>query len=76
MKAKIDKNGNFMIERAGVFKQQGCPFSQDAYCGDWCPLFAESIYFKNRTKDMVHIELCQKMITLKKQDFVDERKNS
>jgi hypothetical protein len=44
MKAKIKPNGCLQVERADTMKPQECPFSsngEDAYCGDWCPLFDE-----------------------------------
>ena len=43
MKAKIDKDGHLSFWRKGEFKEQECPFQQQAVaCGDWCPLFSIS----------------------------------
>ena len=47
MKIKIDADGILWIERAGVLKEQFCPFDPGdgddkcVMCGDWCPLFGE-----------------------------------
>lgn len=43
MKAKIDEHGWLLVERAGSWKEQLCPWYgvPDVHCGDWCPLFEE-----------------------------------
>ncbi len=47
MKIKIDKGGDLLIERAGIFRSALCPLQQWSAiqgfraCGDWCPLFGE-----------------------------------
>lgn len=47
MNAKINKNGDLLIKRKGVFRKQFCPFSTaDDCCGDWCPKFDDDIAFK------------------------------
>lgn len=41
MKGKIDKDGYLHIERNNGFRQQLCPFSEQANCGQWCPHFGD-----------------------------------
>ena len=47
MNAQIAPDGALMVERAGEFKVQQCPFTpigprqDEADCGDWCPCFTE-----------------------------------
>lgn len=42
MKLKIDSEGKLLIERAGKWVNQFCPFnSENNYCSDSCPLFGE-----------------------------------
>lgn len=43
MEAKIDYNGYIQVKRNGTYKDQGCRYGEDTYCGDWCPLFYEDI---------------------------------
>ena len=49
MKAQISHTGHLFIERAGAMKAQFCPSrpglpTAGPYeCGDWCPLFDESV---------------------------------
>jgi len=83
MNGKIDNTGKLQIERAGKMNNQGCPFTEDDGCGDWCPLFGEPTVSKwmgshdpdapERKKDRSHwdLKLCKK--TLLFDVFEDER---
>jgi len=66
MKAKINEKGSLMLERAGKFKLQDCPFNKDNFCGDSCPLFREEI---NPNTEEILLELCMKSHLFKKEDF-------
>lgn len=60
---KINNTGNLLIERAGVFKAQACPYGrEDTPCGDWCPLFQE---------EEGNINLCETMYFYS--ELIDER---
>jgi len=58
MKAKIDKNGDLWIERAGVLKLQICPYTHSVTgagtysvpCGDHCPMFQYGEYKEKGVK--------------------------
>jgi len=42
MRIKINSDGFLLIERAGMFKTQDCPYCPTvASCGDWCPMFGD-----------------------------------
>jgi hypothetical protein len=86
MKVKISEEGLLYMERAGQMKPQYCPYSQDparngSMCGDWCPLFGAPENNPVITRDaptmwirrMTSLELCRKIITVDKADFIDER---
>ena len=76
MKGKIDSQGFLHIERAGVMKEQLCPFQSldtnplyGKECGDWCPLFGEPYTWekckldKNNDKvyvNMISINICNR----------------
>ena len=71
MKAKIDKSGRLLIERAGNMVAQCCPFdsSDGGYeCGDWCPLFGEpkSEYTMENGKRgaIISLQLCRRELAL------------
>lgn len=68
MKFKIDCVGDLYIERAGKFRLQYCPFSNDI-CGDKCPLFDKP---SNSCNDVKYIELklCHKTLV---GECIDER---
>lgn len=69
MKVKIDSNGFLKIQRGTNFKQVVCPLLTDEWCGDWCALFGEpKLINKN-----ILVELCYKTLSVKKEDFEDER---
>lgn len=68
MKWRIDKHGS--LKKGN--KDSYCPYQEDSYCGDWCPLF--SVYTKDEW-DYVEINFCKKhccKLVLKK-NFIDER---
>jgi hypothetical protein len=75
MKAKIDKDGNLYIERAGKLKDQCCPFaipiqSVIVSCGDWCPHFEAEI-----GKNYVYVHItCGNGRTFSLTNLTDERK--
>ena len=76
MKAKLDKDGYFLIARNKDYKQQHCPFfSADGWsdrCGDWCPLFGEPQDNEYLGTKSTKLTICQnKHITFDK--FVDTR---
>ena len=66
MKAKIDKEGFLLLERAGNLKNQKCNTQKDYCCGDHCPHFQESM--KRKT-----LRLC-KDTTWYFKELIDERK--
>lgn len=82
MKGKIDSNGWLRIERSGKEKLQECPFTQKTFqvndiviapCGDWCPLFGESVSETSvslGTTGRTLLPLCHK--TLVFDEFTDE----
>lgn len=42
MDAKLDKDGDLWLKRAGKWKLQSCPYRSDGMmCGDHCPLLLE-----------------------------------
>jgi len=71
MKAKIYKNGNLLIERAGEFEKMLCPFEAEGYCGHWCPLFGEPYEDTTLGGKMISLSLCHK--TLNFSELIDER---
>ncbi len=84
MNGKINNKGMLQIKRAGKMKAQGCPFTEEEYCGDQCPLFGEPTVSKwmgsintdapEREKDERYwdLSLCKK--TLLFDVFKDERR--
>ena len=86
MKGKINKEGFFLIERAGEEKRAGCYYTTypDGVisCGDWCPQFGEpeesdmSLINESARKVMggpiTILKLCQNR-ELIFDEFVDER---
>lgn len=79
LKGKIDKDGILSIERAGVMRQQMCPYSYSnqlpvfsaTQCGDACPLFDEP--YPERGTTSVMLCIChEKRLFFK--EFTDERK--
>lgn len=45
MKASLDGNGILYVYRSSGWKKQMCPFQQNGlFCGDWCPLFYQTVY--------------------------------
>jgi len=81
MKGKIDKDGVLYIERAGVMRQQMCPYSYSnqlpvfsaTQCGDACPLFGEPTQLSHTPSgDTYGIKLCQRELVFGK--LTDERK--
>jgi len=86
MKVKIERRGYLSIERMGVFIPQLCPYRQeDVRCGDYCPLFhepeplysaaqlAKELYDLAVQPERILLELCRTSLSIKKDDFTDER---
>jgi hypothetical protein len=76
MKIKIDKMGQLEIERAGKMRGQVCPYSQqEAYCGEWCPMFQEPDIQTSTVPDcsVATVRGCQFAYGVRLSDFTDER---
>ena len=86
MKILIDEDGRLHIERAGVYRQQTCPYTFNGFwmgCGDWCPHFGEPTTFPFRADDRdpgaglrqyVTLTLCHgNSFRVVEEDFTDER---
>lgn len=72
MKAKINKNGFLSLERAGLLKEQACPYTQaEGHCGDWCPLFYINWL---PSGDSIVVDLCKTNHIIKLEDFTDDRR--
>ena len=78
MKGRIDTAGNLYIERAGILKQQQCPFTAPEHteenalymiCGDHCPHFSEPF---GRAGSSAMLTICQKRM-LGFEEFEDLR---
>jgi len=68
MKAKIDENGLFYLEKKGEMIAQKCCFhTNNVICCTLCPLFKEPEF----TTDGIVFEICQKG-DLKKEIVVSE----
>ena len=71
MNAIISKKGELSFERtAGRIVKQFCPYQNDAFCGDWCPLF--SILDRSSPEGKV-ISLCKAQFSFDIEHFTDER---
>lgn len=78
MNGKIEEYGNLCIERAGVMKEQWCPYTVSGKdmtkCGDWCSHFGEP--FEGDEHDKKHginqcLTLCHTLLEFN--EFSDER---
>lgn len=70
MKGKIDVYGCLEIERAGVMKEQYCPYAIEARCGDYCPKFREPRLMPETGR--YELDICEHL-TLFFDEFEDER---
>lgn len=78
MKIKIDKYGHLWLERAGVMRQQFCPYMPTAAgtCGDWCPLFGEPRGVSEPPDGHAPrylLQICKTTYACDVPDFTDER---
>lgn len=55
MKARVDENGWYHIERGGMMIRQMCPYRKNEECGDTCPMF----FAYNGTSGCGEINLCK-----------------
>jgi len=70
MKATVSKDGALSFERTeGRIVKQYCPYQEDSFCGDWCPLFS----IQECLPAGMIISLCRKEYAVEPQDFTDER---
>lgn len=72
LKGKIDKKGDFFIERSKKkYQKQICPFNRRNYfCGDWCPHFGEPEEFPEYK--IKYLQICQGR-ALRFSELIDER---
>jgi hypothetical protein len=71
MKAIMSKDGVLSFERTeGRIVKQYCPYREDTFCGDWCPLF--SILDGSSPEGKV-ISLCKAQFSFDIEHFTDER---
>lgn len=54
MKGKISDNGLLSIKRKNVYVEMYCPYTDEARCGHWCPLFGEPMEFVN----IIKLKIC------------------
>jgi len=88
MKAKINENGVFLINRGGAMQAMVCPFGS-GNCGEHCPFFAytpafdikpKNIYSRTQLEESKHPHevalTCMsetRIFKYIKEDFIDER---